>query len=90
MLDAAISDMLGKSATDIENYLLETSSVDSDHCVSLLRGRLKKKSAEIIEAVNGFDLTAEMNKRARIIQEHFADIDKRIAQINKVIGRLVS
>ena len=89
-LDAVVSDMFGKSATDIENYLLESDSVDPNHCVSLLRGSLKKKSEEIINAVEGFDMTAEQKERARIIQGHFADIDNRIAQVDEVIGRLVS
>ena len=73
-LDAVVSDMFGKSATDIENYLLESDSVDPNHCVSLLRGSLKKKSEEIINAVEGFDMTAEQKERARIIQGHFAAI----------------
>ena len=89
-LDAVVSDMFGKSATDIENYLLESDSVDPNHCVSLLRGRLKKKSEEIVNAVEGFDMTAEQKERARIIQGHFADINSRIAQVDEVIGRLVS
>ena len=89
-LDAVVSDMFGKSATDIENYLLESDSVDPNHCVSLLRGSLKKKSEEIINSVEGFDMTAEQKERARIIQGHFADIDNRIAQVDEVIGRLVS
>ena len=73
-LDAVVSDMFGKSATDIENYLLDTDTIDPNHCVSLLRGRLKKKSEEIINAVEGFDMTAEQKERARIIQGHFADM----------------
>ena len=89
-LDAVVSDIFGKSATDIENYLLETSSVEPNYCVSLLRGRLKKKSEEIINAVEGFNMTAEQKERARIIQGHFTDIDNRIAQVDEVIGRLVS
>ena len=79
-----------RSKLDIENYLLESDSVDPNHCVSLLRGSLKKKSEEIINAVEGFDMTAEQKERARIIQGHFADIDNRIAQVDEVIGRLVS
>ena len=35
-------------------------------------------------------MTAEQKERARIIQGHFADIDNRIAQVDEVIGRLVS
>lgn len=89
-LDSVVSDMFGKSATDIENYLLDSSYVDPNVCTSLLRGQLKKKSSEIIEAVEGFNMTPEQKERARIIQGHFADIDNRIAQIDEVIGRLVS
>ena len=51
---------------------------------------LKKKSAEIIEAVEGFNMTQEQKERVRIIQGHFADIDKRISQIDEIIGRLTA
>jgi hypothetical protein len=52
--------------------------------------KLKKKSAEIIEAVEGFNMTQEQKERVRIIQGHFADIDKRISQIDEIIGRLTA
>ena len=43
-LDAVVSDMFGKSAMAIENYLLDTDVVDPEFCVSLLQKKLKKKS----------------------------------------------
>ena len=89
-LDAVVSDMFGKSAMAIENYLLDTDVVDPESCVSLLQKKLKKKSAEIIEAVEGFNMTQEQKERVRIIQGHFADIDKRISQIDEIIGRLTA
>ena len=89
-LDAVVSDMFGKSAMAIENYLLDTDVVDLEFCVSLLQKKLKKKSAEIIEAVEGFNMTQEQKERVRIIQGHFADIDKRISQIDEIIGRLTA
>ena len=89
-LDAVVSDMFGKSAMDIENYLLDTDTVDPEHCVSLLRNKLKKKSNEIIESVEGFNMTPEQKERVRIIQGHFADIEKRINQIDEIIGRLTT
>lgn len=89
-LDAVVSDMFGKSATDIENYLLDTDVVDPDHCVSLLRCSLKKKASDVVEAVQGFNMAPEQKERVRIIQGHFADIDKRIVQIDAIIGRMVS
>ena len=85
-----VSDMFGKSAMAIENYLLDTDVVDPEFCVSLLQKKLKKKSAEIIEAVEGFNMTQEQKERVRIIQGHFADIDKRISQIDEIIGRLTA
>jgi len=89
-LDAVVSDMFGKSAMAIENYLLDTDVVDPEFCVALLQKKLKKKSAEIIEAVEGFNMTQEQKERVRIIQGHFADIDKRISQIDEIIGRLTA
>lgn len=89
-LDAVVSDMFGKSAMDIENYLLDTDTVDPEHCVSLLRNKLKKKSNEIIESVEGFNMTPEQKERVRIIQGHFADIEKRINQIDEIISRLTA
>ena len=89
-LDAVVSDMFGKSATDIENYLLETDSVDPEHCVSLLRGSLKKKSSDVVEAISGFNMTPEQKARVRIVQGHFADIDLRVAQLDEIIENLVS
>ena len=89
-LDAVVSDMFGKSATDIENFLLDTDAVDPEHCVSLLRCSLKKKASDVVEAVSGFNMTPEQKERGRIVQEHFADINHRIAQLDEIIGDLVA
>ena len=87
-LDAVVSDMFGKSATDILNYLLDTDTVDPEHCVTFLRRSLKRKSSDVVEAVTGFDMTTEQKARTRIIQGHFEDIDKRIRQLDEIIGKL--
>ena len=87
-LDAVVSDMFGKSATDILNYLLDTDTVDPEHCITFLRRSLKRKSSDVVEAVTGFDMTTEQKARARIIQGHFEDIDKRIQQLDEIIGKL--
>jgi transposase len=89
-LDAVVSDMFGKSAMAIENHLLDTDVFDPEFCTTLLQRSLKKKASEIIEAVEGFNMTQEQKERVRIIQGHFADIDKRISQIDEIIGRLTA
>ena len=88
-LDAVVSDMFGKSATAIENYLLDSDTVDPEQFTSLLRGSLRKKASDVVEAVRGFNMTPEQKERVRIVQGHFADIDRRIAQVDEIVGRLV-
>ena len=88
-LDAVVSDMFGKSATAIENYLLEADTVDPEQCLPLLRGSLKKKASDVVEAVQGFNMTPEQKERVRIVQGHFADIDHRIRQIDQIVDRLI-
>ncbi len=89
-LDAVLSDMFGKSATAIENYLLETDVVDPQHCLSFLKGSARKKSAEVAAAIEGFRMSAAQKERVRIIQEHFADLDARVARLDVQINALVA
>jgi transposase len=42
-LDAVVSDMFGKSASSITDYLVNSDSFDPQHCVSLLQKSLKKR-----------------------------------------------
>lgn len=89
-LDAVLTDMFGKSATAIENYLLNTDVVDPQHCLSFLKGSARKKSAEVIAAVEGFRMSEAQKERVRIIQEHFADLDARVARLDAQINALVA
>ena len=89
-LDAVLSDMFGKSASAIQNYLLETDTVNPAHCASLLQRSAKKKHEEVMAAVEGFKMSVEQKKRVRIIQEHFADIDARVARLDFEIDKIVS
>lgn len=89
-LDAVLSDMFGKSATAIENYLLDSEAIDPHQCISFLKGSARKKSAEVVAAVEGFQMSAAQKERVRIIQEHFADLDMRVARLDEQINTLVS
>ncbi len=50
-LDAVVSDMFGKSALSITDYLINSDSFDPQLCVSFLRSSLKKKADEVIESL---------------------------------------
>ena len=89
-LDAVLSDMFGISAAAIQNYLLDTDVVNPAYCASLLQRAAKKKSADVMAAVEGFKMSAEQKERVRIIQEHFSDINARVARLDAEINKLVS
>lgn len=87
-LDSVVSSMFGKSATAIANYLTSDAPFDPRYCVNLLHGRLKKKSEQIVEAVEGFRMEPEQKYRIRIIQSHMQAIDDSLNQLDEVIDEL--
>ena len=58
-LDSVVSDMFGKSASSITDYLINGDSFDPEHCVSLLQCSLKKKADAVLESIEGFQMTEE-------------------------------
>lgn len=70
-LDAVVSDMFGKSALAIENYLINTATenFNPEYCKNLLYKSLKKKCDEIVSSVEGFQLCNEQREHIRIVKE---------------------
>ena len=52
-LDSVVSDMFGKSATLITDYLLSGDTFNPEYCVSLLQRSLKKKADSVLESIEG-------------------------------------
>ncbi|MBT9161415.1 MAG: hypothetical protein DDT26_02721 [Dehalococcoidia bacterium] len=50
-LDSVVSDMFGKSASAITDYLISGDSFNPEHCVSLLQRSLKKKANAVLESI---------------------------------------
>jgi len=88
-LDSVVSDMFGVSASAISNYILTSDTFDSDHCVSLLKGRLKKKSDEVIESIDGYHMMQPQKDRALIIRQHIDYLDQMIATIDAYLDELI-
>jgi len=57
--DSVVPDMFGKSATAITDYLTFDEDFNAQHCVSLLQRSLKKKADDVIEAIEGYEITPE-------------------------------
>ena len=87
-LDAVVSDMFGKSASSITDYILNSDTFDPEHCVSLLKKSLKKKANEVVESINGFQMTAAQKNRAKMIKEHYDYLVGQIEKLDNAIDEL--
>lgn len=88
-LDSVVSDMFGKSATAITDYLTSDESFDPEHCVSLLQRSLKKKAEQVLESIEGFSIASEQKARIKIIREHYDFLEKMIAKVDTCVSEMV-
>jgi hypothetical protein len=58
-LDSVVSDIFGKSATSVIDYLIDQSdnSINHEEIASRLFHSLKKKSDRVIESIEGYQMT---------------------------------
>jgi len=59
--------MFGKSATSITDYPTSNETFDSEHCVSLLQYSLKKKTAQVLESIEGFSYAEKQKVSIKIV-----------------------
>ncbi len=88
-LDHVVSDMFGKSATAITDYLTSDEDFNAQHCISLLQRSLKKKADNVIEAIEGYEITPEQKTRIGIIRDHLHYIDTLISRVDSCIDVMV-
>ena len=88
-LDSVVSDMFGKSATAITDYLASDEPFDAERCVSFLKGSLKKKADAVLESIEGYSMTKEQKVRIGIIREHLNEIVSLIGKVDDCIALMV-
>lgn len=88
-LDSVVSDMFGKSATAITDYLTSDEDFDAGHCLSLLQRSLKKKADDVLKSIEGYEMTAEQKTRIGIVRDHLHYIDTLINRIDACINTMV-
>ena len=89
-LDSVVSDMFGKSAAAITNYLISEDSFDPEYCKSLLQRSLKNKADSVIESIEGYSITNEQKLRMKIIRSHLDYIQSAIADVDSAIDAMVA
>ena len=89
-LDSVVSDMFGKSATAITDYLISEEDFNPEYCVSLLKRSLKQKADFVLESIEGYSITPEQKFRMRVVRAHLDYIERSIAQIDTEIDAMVA
>jgi len=89
-LDAVVSDMFGKSASSITDYLISSDSFDPEYCSSLLKRSLKEKADTVIESIEGFQMTKEQKERIVVVRSHLEFIQKSIAELDDKLDKMVA
>ena len=89
-LDAVVSDMFGKSASSITDYLVNSDSFDPQYCVSFLQKSLKKKSDAVIESIEGYQMMPAQKYRIRMIRNHLEFIKNSIYELDDMLNVLSS
>ncbi len=89
-LDAVVSDMFGKSAASITDYIVNSDTFDSEYCVSLLQKSLKKKATEVVESIEGFQMAAPQKERTKMVKEHYDYLLNQIGKLDAAIGELAT
>jgi transposase len=91
-LDSVVSDIFGKSATSIIDYLIEQSdnSINHEEISSRLLRSLKKKSDSVIESIEGYQMTDSQKYRMRLVHAHMDYIISTINDIDTKIDSLIA
>jgi len=87
-LDAVVSDMFGKSASSITDYIVNSDTFDPEHCVSLLKASLKKKAGEVVESIEGFQMAAAQKSRAKMVKGHYDYLVDHLRKMDTMIDEL--
>jgi len=88
-LDAVVSDMFGKSATSITDYLISSDTFDPEYCTSLLQKSLKKKADTVVESIEGYQMTHAQKERMIMVRSHLDYVTKSIAELDGKLDKLV-
>ena len=90
-LDSVVSDIFGKSATSVIDYLLKQSdnSINHEEISSRLLRSLKKKSESVIESIEGYQMTDAQKYRMRLVHAHMDYITSTLADIDSMIDSLM-
>ena len=91
-LDSILSDLFGKSATLILDYILsldKPEDFDEEYCKSLLQKSAKTKSDDTITSIQGFSIPDSTIVKLKSSRIHLVSIKSTINSIDEEIDRII-
>ncbi len=89
-LDSVVSDMFGKSAFAIMDYLVRTDSFNPDVYRSFLQRSLKKKADAVIASIEGYQMEASQKDRILLVRSHIDFVEKELRTLGAKLDELVA
>ena len=89
-LDSVVSDMFGKSASAITNYLVTSDSFDPDTCKAFLLRSLKKKADAVVESIEGYQMEVSQKERILLVRSHMEFIEKTLQTLDTRLDEMVA
>lgn len=89
-LASVVSDPFGISATDVYSELLTSSDIDDVKIRSLLRGSLKKKSEEVLNAIRGFQIDDDQAFKSLLALGHKQFLNEMKSNLTAEINKRLS
>lgn len=87
-LASVVSDINGKSANAIIEYLLTCDNFDIEYCKSLLKKSLKAKANDVINSILGYKLSNEQVQKLNICRKHHEYIKMCKTELQKAIDNV--
>lgn len=88
-VDLVFSDVFGKSSLAIVDFILSNNDYSDEDILSLVHGRCKSSSEDILSSVEGIDLNDFQKERINIVKKHMDYVDSLLNDIQCHIDKMV-
>ena len=88
-LDAVVSDMFGKSASAITDYLITNEYFDAQICTSFLQTSLRSKADTVIESIEGYQMTQFQKERMIMVRSHLEFVQNAIEDLDTRLDEMI-
>ena len=90
VLDAVVTDMFGKSASSITDYLITSDEFGPETCKSFLQKSLKKKADSITESIEGYQMTSSQKEHMLMVRSHLDFVQQSIDSPDSKLDELIA